>query len=445
MHARPLGSPSRARLLAAGALAVCTMTATALPVSAAISDDPKVKTSNDPKDPKAKKAAVDKQIEDLRKQLDDTSKDVADAFIALKRTQLQLPEAQKRLDAASAARDTADAKNAEMAAALEVAQANEAKAADELAGTKAEITKSRKQVANFAAELYQNAGMGELSVAMSATSPDDFATKMAMTDTVMDVQNRRITILSSAQADETATKARLVALRKETATKKAEAADALAVAESARAQADSAKSALDNLATAQTEQAKALEVKKKAEAERLGSMEEESSKLADVLKQRAEAAARKAAAARARAAAAGKAVPAAPAAPPASGGGYLAKPINAPITSEFGMRFHPILGYGRLHAGMDFGAPCGTPVYAANSGVVVSAGWAGGYGNRIVIDHGNGLATTYNHLSSMSARSGSVSRGQVIGREGTTGLSTGCHLHFEVRKNGTPVNPRNYL
>ncbi|MCE1178500.1 MAG: peptidoglycan DD-metalloendopeptidase family protein [Micrococcales bacterium] len=433
MPARPLGAPSRARLLAAGALAACTLTATALPVSAAVSDDPK-----------AKKAEVDQQIDDLRKQLDDTSKDVADAFIALKRTQLQLPEAQKRLDAASSARDAADARNAEMEAALQVARANEAKAADELAGTKAEISKSRKQVANFAVELYQNAGMGELSVAMSATSPDDFATKMAMTDTVMDVQNRRITLLSSAQADESATQARLVALRKETATRQAQAADALSAAEAARAQADSAKSALDDLATAQTEQAKALEAKKKAESERLGSMEEESSKLAAVLKQRAEAAARAAAAAKARAEAAGQAVPKSEG-PPPGGGGFLAKPVNGPITSEFGMRFHPILGYSRLHAGMDFGAPCGTPVYAAASGSIVSAGWGGGYGNRIVVEHGGGLATTYNHLSAIVVHSGSVSRGQLIGREGTTGLSTGCHLHFETRLNGTPVNPRNYL
>ncbi|MBC7640555.1 MAG: M23 family metallopeptidase, partial [Rhodoferax sp.] len=130
--------------------------------------------------------------------------------------------------------------------------------------------------------------------------------------------------------------------------------------------------------------------------------------------------------------------------------GYLTEPVdNAYVTSEFGMRFHPILHYWRLHAGIDFGVGCGTPVHAAAEGQVVSAGWGGGYGNRIVVDHGLvgdvGLATTYNHLTSIVVHSGSVSRGQLIGYSGTTGSSTGCHLHFETYDNGLPVNPRKWL
>jgi murein DD-endopeptidase MepM/ murein hydrolase activator NlpD len=108
-----------------------------------------------------------------------------------------------------------------------------------------------------------------------------------------------------------------------------------------------------------------------------------------------------------------------------------------------------VLGYRKLHNGQDFGAPCGTPVYAAADGTVVETGWAGGYGNRVVIAHGsvNGvsLATTYNHLSSFAGASGSVSRGQVVGYVGTTGMSTGCHLHFETRESGTPVDPVKWL
>jgi murein DD-endopeptidase MepM/ murein hydrolase activator NlpD len=113
------------------------------------------------------------------------------------------------------------------------------------------------------------------------------------------------------------------------------------------------------------------------------------------------------------------------------------------------MRFHPVLHYWRLHAGTDFGASCGTPVRAAASGTVVRAGWAGGFGNQVVIDHGRmrgaGLASSYNHLSRIIARGGRVSRGQLIGYSGTTGLSTGCHLHFEVYVNGVHVNPMNWL
>jgi murein DD-endopeptidase MepM/ murein hydrolase activator NlpD len=127
----------------------------------------------------------------------------------------------------------------------------------------------------------------------------------------------------------------------------------------------------------------------------------------------------------------------------------LSRPVSAPVTSGYGRRWHPILHYWRLHAGTDFGAACGTPVRAAASGVVVRAGWAGGYGNQLVLDHGrmrgSHVATSYNHLSRILARSGRVSRGQVVAYSGTTGLSTGCHLHFEVYVGGRTVNPMSWL
>jgi murein DD-endopeptidase MepM/ murein hydrolase activator NlpD len=119
------------------------------------------------------------------------------------------------------------------------------------------------------------------------------------------------------------------------------------------------------------------------------------------------------------------------------------------VSSEFGMRFHPILHYWRLHSGRDYAVPCGTPVYAAAPGDIISAGWGGGYGNRIVIDHGYvsgvGLATTYNHLTRFVRTGGHVSRGQLIAYSGTTGTSTGCHLHFETLQNGDFVDPRKWL
>jgi murein DD-endopeptidase MepM/ murein hydrolase activator NlpD len=130
-----------------------------------------------------------------------------------------------------------------------------------------------------------------------------------------------------------------------------------------------------------------------------------------------------------------------------SGHGVLSVPIpGAPITSGFGPRVHPIYGDVRMHTGIDFGASSGTPIRAAADGVVVSAGPLGGYGNATVIDHGNGLATLYAHQSSILVSPGQrVSRGQVIGYVGCTGLCTGPHLHFEVRVRGTPVDPMQYL
>jgi murein DD-endopeptidase MepM/ murein hydrolase activator NlpD len=117
----------------------------------------------------------------------------------------------------------------------------------------------------------------------------------------------------------------------------------------------------------------------------------------------------------------------------------LTWPVDGPITSAFGWR------WGRMHEGIDIGVPCGTPIHAAASGTVIYSGWMDGYGNFVVIDHGNGLATAYGHQSAIYVSGGSVSQGQAIGAVGSTGSSTGCHLHFEVRVNGSPVDPLGYL
>ncbi len=127
-------------------------------------------------------------------------------------------------------------------------------------------------------------------------------------------------------------------------------------------------------------------------------------------------------------------------------GGRFIMPVGGRISSEFGYRVHPISGARRLHAGMDIAAGSGTPIGAAGAGTVIFAGWRGGYGNCIIIDHGGGIATLYGHQSSLAASVGqSVSAGQVIGYVGSTGYSTGPHLHWEVRVNGSPTNPRGYI
>ncbi|MGE5406021.1 MAG: murein hydrolase activator EnvC family protein [Candidatus Saccharibacteria bacterium] len=116
------------------------------------------------------------------------------------------------------------------------------------------------------------------------------------------------------------------------------------------------------------------------------------------------------------------------------------------ITSDYGMRFHPILHQYRMHTGVDIGAPYGAKIVAADSGTVIYRGYMGGYGNVIIIDHGKGTSTLYAHQSSFSVGNGAnVVKGQQIGRVGSTGWSTGPHLHFEVRRNGTPVNPHGYI
>jgi murein DD-endopeptidase MepM/ murein hydrolase activator NlpD len=183
--------------------------------------------------------------------------------------------------------------------------------------------------------------------------------------------------------------------------------------------------------------------------EDLGAMEAESAALGAQIRE-AEAAA--AAAAAAEAAAAEAAAEAEAQAQGSSSGGGSSNssggmvsssgfiwPVSGIVTSGYGMR------WGSLHAGVDIAAPYGTPVQAAASGTVISAGSMGGYGNIVVIVHGNGLATAYAHLSAIYVGGGSVSQGQAIGAVGSTGHSTGNHLHFEVRVNGSPVDPLGYL
>lgn len=121
-------------------------------------------------------------------------------------------------------------------------------------------------------------------------------------------------------------------------------------------------------------------------------------------------------------------------------------PVNGPITSDYGYRIHPVYGTRKLHSGIDISAPYATPITAAADGTVIFSGWQSGYGNTTIIDVGNNVVTLYGHQSSIKVSEGAVvKRGQVIGAVGSTGTSTGNHLHFEVRVDGNPTNPVPYL
>lgn len=125
-----------------------------------------------------------------------------------------------------------------------------------------------------------------------------------------------------------------------------------------------------------------------------------------------------------------------------TGNGEMIWPVSGPITSPFGWRMHPIYRRLILHEGIDIGVPTGTPVKAADAGRVIIAGWVSGYGNYVAIDHGGGVSSGYGHMSRIFVSVGQdVAKGQVIGAAGSTGNSTGPHVHFEVRVNGQPVDP----
>lgn len=419
--------------------------------------------------PEDRKRKVDTSIKVLKGDLDDTSADLATAYTALQKTQGQLPGARAALANAQRDESAAAERDRELGRRLAVSKATEGKAVDDLADTARDTASTTRVLGGIAREAYQTSGMGELSVALQAQSADDFTTRVVLVDTAMRIQGGALARLAVLRADTAAARSRLTAVRRQTAVLKAQAAAQLIKTEQATQAAAAAKASVDELLARRQAQVTTVEARKAAERARLKVLQAQSYRLgvqlAEIARQARikaarDRAAKAAAAARAREAASRKHAAAArrssgsSAGPSSSDGfvssGYLSAPVSgAYVSSEFGMRFHPILQYWRLHAGIDFAAGCGTPVRAPADGRVISAGWAGGYGNRIVIDNGLvgsiGLATAYNHLESIVTYGGSVSRGQLIGYVGTTGASTGCHLHFETYNDGTPVNPRRWF
>ena len=389
-----------------------------------------------------RKNRVDDEVDQVRDTLEGASKDVVAAAVAVRAAQQRLAQAQAVSKAAQAAVQAAVAHDHEVAAELSLAEAEQAKAERELAAGRAEQEDTRSELGRMARETYMGSGLTGLSVALGADSPDEFADRVALAGIALRSQSDVVDELAVQQAELSArtTKVQAVAGQVEELKRQSEAAVAARRA-AEQAAADAARRTAKELAAVQTA-LRVAQSKVAAEKARLDKLQGEQAKLRAMLIARAKA---EAEARRRRGGGGGGGNGGGG---PRASSGFLSYPANGPVTSPFGLRYHPILHIWRLHSGIDFGVPCGTPVYAAAPGTIISAGWAGGYGNRVVIDHGfvrgGDLATTYNHLTSIVA-SGHVGRGQLIAYSGTTGLSTGCHLHFETLLDGNFVDPAGYL
>lgn len=384
-----------------------------------------------------RKSGVDDQIDQVRSTLEGASKDVVAAAVAVRTAQAQLATAQAASATATAALAAAVAHDQQLAANLAVAQAEQAKAGRAVAVGVAAQQGARLELARMVRETYMGSGLSGLSVALGADNPEDFADRVALAGVALRSKGNAVDELAVRQADLRARTAKLQAAAAEVDVLKQQSAAAVTARRVAQQAADAARARTAALLAQEQAALKVAQTKVGAERARLDALQQEQAKLQAML------------AARARAQAAARRQQGGGIGAPGPSSGYLSYPANGPITSPFGLRYHPILHIWRLHSGIDFGIPCGTPVHAAAPGLVISAGWAGGYGNRIVIDHGYvdgvDLATTYNHLTRIVAGGGHVSRGQLIAYSGTTGLSTGCHLHFETLVNGSYVNPVNWL
>ncbi|MGL5830414.1 MAG: peptidoglycan DD-metalloendopeptidase family protein, partial [Angustibacter sp.] len=308
--------------------------------------------------------------------------------------------------------------------------------------------KTADDVGGIARQAYQSGGVGALAVAFTADDANDFAQRVTSIDLALKWQGEKLSELATQRAETFAAQTRLIAVRRQVALVKAQSAAQVERAAQAALVAERAKSAVSAVAAQQKREVALLADRKSSERARLSDLSAEQERIEERLRKLAEA---ERAEARRRTESSGSSGSGSTGSGSTAGGsGALTMPVpGAPVTSEFGMRYHPIWHTYRLHSGMDLGIACGTPVRATAAGSVISSGWSDSYGNRIMVSHGQvrgvSLTSTYSHLTSITRSSGSVARGEVIGYSGTTGWSTGCHLHFEIYADGTPVNPRSWL
>ncbi|HLM35009.1 MAG TPA: peptidoglycan DD-metalloendopeptidase family protein [Gaiellaceae bacterium] len=285
---------------------------------------------------------------------------------------------------------------------------------------------------NRLVDIYESDEVTSFDVLFGASSISDALDEFDYMRAVADQDERIAREVDRAKRQVKAARARTAQVR--ASVRQAARAIAVRTAQTREAR-DELVGATNDLASSKREKLQDLSqltAEERAEVGEIDALQAQSAAIAAAIR---EAQARAAARAAAGAARGSSVAPA----PPTSNG-PLQWPVSGPVTSPFGWR------WGRMHEGIDIAVGYGTPIGAAGAGTVIYCGWMGGYGNLIVIDHGGGLATAYGHQSSIAAGCGqAVSRGQIIGYVGSTGHSTGPHLHFEVRVNGAAVDPLGYL
>lgn len=444
-----------------------------------------------------RKKEIETQLAQSKQDLHDRNESAAKAAAALQASQTQLSQAEGQLAAAEQAEAAAAAKDSAAAAALVVAQQQLAAAKAEAAKAEAAVQEWMKTVGRTVVQTQQQrTDLLGLAVLTSNSDMASLNQRVQWSKTLMDSTQAKLDRLRALQfaadaAEQKATDAEAEVAAKRQAAKQAydESAAARAASQGARdakasavAANEQAKSAADAAVAAEQQNQAQLEAEGKTVAKRIADRiaaqkaaearaKAEAEARARAAAERAKEAERKAAAARAAAAKASAAKKAAAnaAAAKAEAEAVVAKkqastssgskatttsrpsrsfiyPSGAVITSSYGQRFHPILRYWKLHDGTDFGAACGAPIKAAAAGVVEEKYFNSGYGNRLIIDHGSiggrYVTTSYNHATRYIVSVGQrVSQGQVVGYVGSTGYSTGCHLHFMAWANGSLVNP----
>ncbi len=434
------------RALAAGAASIALLWGAMLPASADPLSD--------------RHAQIARELEQSRAAIDEHSSELADAEAALEASQRQLDEARAALDRTRADLVEAERLDDELAEELRRQRALLRTAQAETAQARDHVAEQQKLISSAARDAYQRqTNLAGIVVVLGGRNPSEIGQRLQWDTTIFDSTAQRmdeLKVLERRLADAEAAQA---AIEAKVAADKRRSADNVAritrLERSAVAQESEVAALVTRNEAFRTEAQRALDADNVAYQSLLA---EEAKVQGEVASRAAEQLARGGSREDIVRLVAMGVVSSDPKTYPLvndgpqmilSRHGFI-RPVLARPGSPFGPRFHPILKYWRAHNGNDWGAACGVPLYAAQSGTVVKAGWQGGFGNYVVIDHGviggKSLMTGYAHQSRMAVSPGQrVDMGRLIGYVGTTGLSTGCHLHLQVYENGTPVDPMRYI
>ncbi|MDR2453113.1 MAG: peptidoglycan DD-metalloendopeptidase family protein [Bifidobacteriaceae bacterium] len=430
--------PNRLGRLAAAALAAAGL---ALAGAAAPSGAAKDKDQLE-----QERADNQRALEQLAVELEDTDAALRDTYLELEAAKAELPLAQAELEAAQADYAAALKAHDELVEALKRAQEQKAEVTAQLEQDVELARASELSLGALARDAMMGyaAGDSDLMVLLGASSIEQAARDLVAAEAAARTRQSVIVQAQQSAGANKNRKARLETVTAEIADLEAQAQAALDAADAAQQAAEQAKRELDQLLAAMEELAGELARQKAAAEARQADLEADNkqiqAELDAILEQERQA---------------NNIPPATGGTPPPPSAGFFGRPLaSLRVASPFGWRVHPIYGTMRHHDGVDLSAGCGTPIYASAGGKVVFTGWAGGYGNRVVVSHGNVngalMFSTYNHIVDggiLVANGAQVSQGQQIANVGTTGASTGCHLHFEIGIGSASgvVNPMNYI
>jgi murein DD-endopeptidase MepM/ murein hydrolase activator NlpD len=383
--------------------------------------------------------------------LEESSAALRRATHALSHAREQLIEARAELGDVRARLEIAQQRDEEMRAALAAAEARLEQARTDVSEGKQALTTQHELVVDTITQIYEQGDpdlMAFTSI-LNAQTPADITRQREANSSLVQRQDNQYDDLRAAEVLLKVHEDEVQEATADVAEKRQEAADHLlemrALTQEALVAKDRVKTLVGDRKDAETMAFRAKIKDRKA----LAQMRKQEARIAELIQEAIrkarERARRKAARAAARAAAKAHRT-----GPPVDTNGLLLHPVNGPVTSPFGYRVHPIYHYWGLHDGDDFGAACGAPLFAVSGGQVLTEYYSSVWGNRLYLNvgmvNGNFITVIYNHLSRYNVGVGArVARGDVVGYVGTTGWSTGCHLHFTVMENGEPVDPMKYF